>query len=108
MNFATAIGRVTHYVQENPATFALTTTSLATMACPTLVTAVVFSAAGLAANGPVAGVPSRSSIYLVKQNLITDKGAHLLYYSLQSVERPQQQQFYKAQRWADMVLPSSM
>lgn len=58
MDATAAIGRVALFVQENPTTLAITTTSLATMSFPGIVTAAAFSAAGLAANGPVAGMPS--------------------------------------------------
>lgn len=62
MDITAAIDRVTLYVQENQATLAITTASLATMGFPAIITTAVFSAAGLTANGPVAGMPSCSTV----------------------------------------------
>jgi hypothetical protein len=55
MNFTAALTIAIHYAHANPGTIAIATGSAAVVACPALLSVPAFSAAGLAASGPVAG-----------------------------------------------------
>ncbi|KAM0714511.1 hypothetical protein Q7P37_009805 [Cladosporium fusiforme] len=55
MDATRALSTITHYANANPGIVAMAISSVAVMACPTILTSAAFSAAGLAASGPVAG-----------------------------------------------------
>ena len=55
MNVTAALNSALRYATANPRTITVATSSVAAIACPALLSAVAFNAAGLTANGPVAG-----------------------------------------------------
>jgi hypothetical protein len=55
MNVTAAWNSALGYAKANPRTITVATGSVAAIACPALLSAVAFNAAGVTASGPVAG-----------------------------------------------------
>jgi hypothetical protein len=77
MNITTALTSVAHYAQANPGTVTMATGSVAMMACPALLSAAAFGAAGLTVGGPVAGNLCRCRTRYGFENLIVIQVVHL-------------------------------